>query len=99
MKIIKIEYRVNADFVETNKQNINRVMQAMKDNNIQGMHYASYYYGDGNFMHLSSSLTDFSALNNLQEFKDFQTALRLSTPLAPPAAVDLALVGENFNIL
>ena len=96
MKIIKVEYQVKSDYVETNKQNIQKVMDALKAKDIKSMNYSSYYLGEGKFMHFNATQNEnFAALNELQEFKDFQAALKASQPVSPPKASDLELVGSN----
>jgi hypothetical protein len=99
MKAIKVEYQVKESYVEQNKGNIKKVMDAMKSQNINSMVYSSYYLGDGRFMHLNITNTEnFGELNELQEFKDFQNALKASEPIEKPKATDLELVGISKNI-
>ncbi len=85
MKIIKVEYQVSTECIETNKQNILKVMDALKKNNITSMKYSYYYLGEGRFMHFNVTKKEsFSKHNDLQEFKKFQAALKASQPLTPP---------------
>jgi hypothetical protein len=100
MKIVKVEYQVMPEFVEVNKQNIEKVMQGLKQKNIQSMKYASYYLGEGRFMHFNITAGEnFSELNELPEFKNFQAALKASQPISAPKASDLSLVGANFDLV
>jgi hypothetical protein len=100
MKIIKVEYQVKPDFVETNKQNILRVMDALKAKNITHFRYASYYLGEGKFMHYNATNEDnFSELNELQEFKDFLATLKASQPIVFPTPVNMEPVGSNLELI
>jgi len=100
MKIVKVEYQVNPDFVETNKQNILKVMDALKAKNINSFRYSSYYLGEGKFMHYNlTNGEDFSELNDLQEFKNFQATLKASQPIIPPKPIDMELVGSNMDLI
>ena len=100
MKIVKVEYQVNPEYVETNKQNIVKVMDALKKQGTTSFKYSSYYLAEGKFMHFNVTKKDnFSELNDLQEFKDFQMALKASQPPVPPKAIDLELVGSNMDLI
>lgn len=100
MKIVKVEYQVNPDFVETNKQNILKVMDALRAKNITHFRYSSYYLGEGKFMHYNvTNGEDFFELNELQEFKDFLAALKASQPITPPKPIGMELVGSNLELL
>jgi hypothetical protein len=99
MKIIKVEYQVRPEFIETNKANIRLVMNALRAKGITTMKYSSYYLGEGRFMHFNVTKEDnFSELNELQEFNDFQAALKASQPVTPPKAFDMELVDSNLEI-
>jgi hypothetical protein len=98
MKAVKVEYQVRPDYVEQNKANIKRVMEALKLKNVKSVLYSSYYLGDGKFVHHNIAPTDFSELNSLTEFKEFQEALKTSQPIVKPAATDLELVGISQDI-
>ena len=100
MKIVKVEYQVNPDFVENNKQNILKVMDALRAKSITHFRYSSYYLGEGKFMHYNvTNGEDSSELNELQEFKDFLTALKASQPIIPPKPIDMELVGSNMELI
>ncbi len=99
MKAVKVEYQVKPEFVEQNKSNIQRVMKAMREKNINAMLYSSYYLGDGKFMHHNlTTSSDFSELTNVNEFKEFQQALKQSEPIVKPASTDLEVVGLSKEI-
>lgn len=100
MKIVKVEYQVKPDFVETNKQNITKVMDALKAKNITSFRYSSYYLGEGKFMHHNiTNEENFAELNELEEFKNFLAALKESQPIVSPKPVEIELVGSNMAII
>ena len=52
MKITRIQYTVSAEFAETNKKNIVKVMEELKAANHPEIHYSAYVLEDGrSFMH------------------------------------------------
>ena len=100
MKIVKVEYQVKPDFVAINKQNILKVMDALKEKNITHFRYSSYYLGEGKFMHCNvTNGDDFPELNELQEFKYFLAALNESDPVIFPKLIDMEAVGSNMELI
>jgi hypothetical protein len=100
MKIIKVEYQVKPDFVESNKQNIMKVMEALKAKKITSFRYSSYYLGEGKFMHHNITNGDnFAELNELQEFKNFLSELKASEPIVSPHPLEIELVGSNMEMV
>lgn len=97
MKIVRVQYQVKEEYVAQNKANIEKVMQALRDQRVDGMTYSSYYLGDGRFMHLNHirEASAQEALSNLQEFNDFRMALKASGPIQPPQSEELDMVGVN----
>ena len=74
MKVVKVQYTVQPGFVEQNKANIRRVMDALKVRPIPGMRYASFTLGDGQtFVHLNMAKDEdtLGRLNDVREFKEF----------------------------
>ena len=54
MEAIKVQYTVRPEFVEENKANIQRVMDRLRADPIEGIRYASFTLDDGNtFVHLN----------------------------------------------
>jgi hypothetical protein len=99
MKAVKVEYQVKPEFIEQNKANIQKVMNAMRSKKINNMLYSSYYLGDGKFMHHNiTTASDFSELTNVAEFKEFQQALKDSNPIIKPASSDLEVVGLSKDV-
>lgn len=101
MKAVKVQYTVKPEFVEQNKANIRRVMEAIRSQPVPGMHYASFTLDDGQtFVHINMAKDGdtMSKLNDFPEFGEFRKALKESGPLSPPKADDLTLVGAGFEL-
>ena len=101
MKAVKVQYTVRPEYVDTNKANIAKVMDALKANPIDGMQYASFLLDDGQtFVHINMA-EDQETLGKLQdvtEFNEFRTALKASGPVAPPQSENLNLVAAGFDL-
>ena len=100
MKIVRVQYTVKPEYVEQNKKNIQAVMADLKANPIDGLWYSTYQLSDGNsFMHvnLTSSPEALEKFNEVESFKKFRMELKASTPVSPPKAEDLTLVGASFE--
>lgn len=101
MKIIRVTYKVQEDFAERNKSNIQAVMTALKNLNNRGNKYASFLEPDGtSFMHFAMYPDDTTGkiVNDLPEFVHFRNELKASQPEQPPKAVDLSLVASAYDI-
>ena len=101
MKAVKVEYTVKPDFVEQNKKNIRRVMDAIRKNPVEGMQYASFILDDGQtFVHINMARDDetMGKLSSLEEFSEFRKALKASDPVSPPTPSKLNLVGSAFDV-
>ena len=102
MKAVKVEYTVKTEYVEENKGNIQKVMAILKANPISGMQYSSFTSEENpnTFIHINmaNNVETLGKINGLQEFKDFQLALKASQPVVPPKATKLNLVGSGFNL-
>lgn len=101
MKAVKVEYTVKPEFVEQNKANIQKVMNAIKANPIEGMQYSSFMLDDGqSFVHINMAKDDasMSKLNEVEEFTAFRMALKASEPINPPKSFSLNLVASGFEI-
>ncbi len=102
MKAVKVQYTVRPEYVETNKENIRKVMNKLRSNPIEGMNYSSFLLDDGQtFVHINMA-RDEETLARLQsevpEFNEFRSALKESQPLSPPKSENLNLVGAGFEI-
>ncbi|MBE2219585.1 MAG: hypothetical protein IAE90_15345 [Ignavibacteria bacterium] len=101
MKTVKVQYRVKPGFAETNKANISKVMQELRELNDDGIKYSAFTCGDGQtFIHLAmfSDESGQQKLNGLDSFKNFQAALKESEPVEPPKPELLELVDSTYEI-
>ena len=101
MNAVKVQYTVKPDYVEENKANIRKVMNALKNNPIEGMLYSSYTLDDGQtFVHINIAKDEatIAKINSLQEFVEFRTTLKASGPVSPPESTKLNLVSAAFEL-
>ena len=101
MKAVKVQYTVKLEFVDQNKANIRRVMQAIRANPITGMQYASFVLDDGQtFVHINMAVDQetLSKIEQVKEFGEFRSALQASGPLSPPESQSLGLAGAGFDL-
>ena len=102
MKAVKVQYTVRPEYVEQNKVNVRKVMDALKANPIVGMQYSTYTdASDPNtFIHINMCVDQetMSKLTELEEFKAFRNALQQSGPVSPPKQTKLNLVGAGFDL-
>jgi quinol monooxygenase YgiN len=101
MKTVKVQYIVKADYVETNKRNIRKVMEDLREIANPGIKYSAYVLDDGkSFVHLGiySDQAALDVVNNLPSFQFFRDQLMASGPEVPPKAEDLNLVGTAYEI-
>ncbi len=101
MKAVQVRYTVKSDYVEQNKANIRKVMDALVANPIEGMLYSTYTVDGGEtFVHINIARDGetLSKLNDVQEFKDFRMALKASGPISPPNQTELIPVAAGFEL-
>ena len=101
MKAVRVQYTVQPGFVEQNKSNIRKVMDAIRSNPIAGMQYASFVMADRvTFVQINMALDadTMDRLNDVREFQAFQAALKSSNPISPPDAQSLELVAAGFDL-
>ncbi len=102
MKAVKVKYTVQEDYVEENKKNIQKVMDALRANPIEGMLYSSYtdHENPNTFIHINIAKDSetMAKLNNVPEFTAFRTALKASNPISPPKQTSLDNVASAFDI-
>ena len=100
MKAVKVQYTVKAEYAETNKANVSRVMSDLQALANPGIKYSTFVLEDGKtFVHFGI-YTDQEALdvvNNLPSFQAFREQLKASGPEAPPKGDDLTLVGSSYD--
>ena len=98
---VKVQYTVKAEYVETNKVNIQRVMADLREINNPDIQYSAFLLDDGkSFVHFVMRKNDEAQqiLSELPSFQEFQRQLRESGPEAPPNAENLTLVGSSWDI-
>jgi len=98
---VKVQYTVKEAYVETNKQNIRRVMAELRELNYPGLKYSSFLLDDGKtFVHFAMYADEEakSVVGHLDSFKQFQQELKESQPDVPPKADDLSLVASAYDI-
>ncbi|WP_411030133.1 hypothetical protein [Spongiimicrobium sp. 3-5] len=102
MEAVKVQYTVKPGYVEENKRNINKVMDALMANPIPGMLYSSYTDTDdpNTFVHINMAKDGetMARLNDVKEFGEFRSALKASGPVSPPKQTKLNLVGSGFKL-
>jgi hypothetical protein len=101
MKIVNVTYTTKLDFVDTNKSNIQKVMQDLQNLNASGIIYNSCLGADGKtFVHSAffKNEEDQKTLNELASFKSFQEQLKASGLESPPKQEILTLVGSSINL-
>lgn len=101
MRIIRVSYRVRDEFVEVNKQNIEKVMSDLKAINNPDIKYATFLEPDGKtFMHFAMYPNEetLQILENLNSFNLFRRELKKSRPEVPPKQTDLSLVASAYDI-
>ena len=101
MKAVKVQYTVQASYVDQNKANIRKVMDRLKSDPIEGMLYSSYTLEDEQtFVHLNIARdgNTLSKLNEVEEFQAFRKALKASKPIHAPKAVMLLPVAAGFEV-
>ena len=101
MKAVKVQYTVKPEYVDQNKTNINRVMDRLKVNPIDGMLYSSYTLDDGQtFVHINicKDQETMDRLGEVQEFNEFRQALKASGPIKPPESINLDPVAAGFEL-
>jgi quinol monooxygenase YgiN len=101
MKAVKVQYTLKAEYAETNKANINKVMADLQELANLGIRYSAFVLEDGKtFVHFGL-YTDQEALdivNNLPSFQSFREQLKASGPESLPKGDDLTLVGSSYDI-
>ena len=101
MNAVKVQYTVKESYVETNKQNIGKVMAALKELNNPDIKYSAFLLDDGKtFVHFVMRANEEAnqVLPNLAAFQQFQQQLRASEPEVPPQPENLNLVGTHWDI-
>lgn len=101
MRAVRVQYTVKPEYAEQNKANVERVMEALRRNPIEGMRYTAFTFDDGQtFVHfnMAPDQETLSRLTDVPEFKEFRAALKASDPISPPTAEDLNLVAAGYDV-
>lgn len=101
MKATRTQYVVHFDYIAKNEDNIRAVMEDLKENPIEGMHYEAFNLGEGKFMHVNVCENDaaMDQLSKRDSFTRFRNDLRESNPLVEPRSRNIDCVGSNdYNI-
>ena len=101
MKAVKVQYTVQPEYVEQNKANIQKVMDHLKANPVDGMYYSSHLLDDGQtFVHINIARNEeaMGGLSKVEAFNEFRMALKASNPVSPPKQENLNVVGAGFNV-
>jgi len=101
MKAVCVKYEVDPSFAGANAENIRKVMNDLRDSGSNGVRYQSFRQSDGvTFVHFGM-YRDEAALEKFTStasFQAFQSALKGSKPVKPPAAEWLDIVGSSYEI-
>lgn len=101
MKAVYVKYQVDPSFAEANAENIRKVMSDLRETGSEGVRYQSFRESDGvTFVHFGmyrdeASLEKFTSSPS---FQAFQSALKASQPVQPPAAEWLEMVGSSYDV-
>ena len=101
MKTVRVQYKVKAEYVETNKANIGKVMSDLRKLNDSEIKYSTFIFEDGQtFMHFAMFKDEGGQkkLNDLDSFKKFGAELKASGPLELPKVEYLSLVDTCYDI-
>lgn len=101
MKAIKVEYTVKPDYVNTNKANIQKVMDELRAMGNVGVLYSTYVKEDGrSFVHfaISKDAAAGEIIPSLSAFKAFSTQLKAEGLETPPQTTHLDMVGKSFEL-
>ncbi|MAG02155.1 hypothetical protein CMI42_02360 [Candidatus Pacearchaeota archaeon] len=96
MEVVKVEYTVREDYIETNKENIKAVIEELKSLGDKGVKY--FVSNQGNkFIHFAifQNKEATNIVPNLESFKKFREQLKTGAK-TPPVSEDLELVDSSF---
>jgi len=101
MKAVYVKYQVEPSFAETNAANIRKVMSDLRESGSDGVRYQSFRQSDGvTFVHFGMyrDETALEQFTSTPSFQAFQSALKGSKPVQPPAAEWLDIVDSSYEI-
>jgi hypothetical protein len=99
MRGVKVEYTVKPEYVNTNKANIQKVMDELRSKGDVGILYSTYIKEDGvSFVHFSIHKTEENILTSLPAFKAFSEQLKAEGLAGEtPKALKLQMVAKSFD--
>ena len=95
MKVVRVQYTTTAEFAPVNQQNINGIVNELKQLNHPGIKYGAWLLPDGKtFMHFDQLENEeaHQVLQSLESFKKFSTELWASGLEVEPKLELLSLV-------
>jgi len=101
MKIVKVTYTVNPEFVATNQENVKKFVSDIEALNNPSIRYISYLAADGKtFIHIATFNNDEAQKQflDLPSFKSFQQQRNASGLEAPENLEILQLAAASYNI-
>ncbi len=101
MRAIKVEYTTKPEYVNTNKANIQKVMEELRAMGNVGVLYSTCVKEDGcSFVHFAISKDEEAAkiIPSLPAFKAFTSQLQAGGLVSPPQTTHLDLVGKSFDL-
>lgn len=101
MPMVRVTYTVRPEFADTNKANIQAVMDALQAIGNPGVRYAAYVLPDGvTFMHVAMFADEEAraVLGLIPEFAKFQSELKGSGLVSPPDPKPLEFVGASWSV-
>ena len=102
MKIVRVHYTTTAEFAPRNQENIQDIVNELKELNHPGIHYSTYLLPDGKtFMHLDHFENEeaHQTLTELNSFKKFDEELWASQLEVEPKLELLSLVAASSKVL
>ncbi len=100
MRAVKVEYTVKPEYVETNKANIQKVMDELRGLGNTGILYSTYIKEDGvSFVHFSIHKGEENIIPSLPAFQVFTTQLKAEGLAGnAPHALKLEMVAKSFDL-
>jgi hypothetical protein len=101
MNAMKVEYTVKPEYVNTNKANIQKVMDELRALGDVGVLYSTYIKDDGcSFVHFSihRNSEEPNIIPTLEAFKAFSTQLKAEGLVTLPQTLKLDMVAKSFDL-
>ena len=100
MRAVKVEYTVKPGYAETNKINIQKVMDELNALGNVGILYSTWVKDDGvSFVHFSIHRDEENIIPSLPAFKVFNTQLKAEGLVGKvPKGLQLQMVAKSFEL-